>query len=127
MPSDQKTIEEVLRGDTEAFAALVRAHQARLRLACLVFLGNKEEADDAAQDIFLKAYKGLLGFKAEASFLTWLLRIAENHCRDLLRSRKSHVAQSLDALLAEKGDAFEALLSRTGPSKEPPAYSSQDL
>src|SRR5579871_5118969 len=107
MRSEKESIEAVLAGDPEAFAELVRTHQARLRLACLVFLGNREEADDAAQDIFIKAFKALDGFKAESSFLTWLLRIADNHCRDLLRTRTRRRTESLDALLAEKGDAFE--------------------
>ncbi len=127
MLDEQEIIGEVLSGDAEAFAALIRAHQARVRLVCLVFLGNKEDADDAAQDVFLKAFKGLEGFKAEASFQTWLLRIADNHCRDLLRARKRHYTFSLDDLLAEKGDAFEAFLARNGPSEQPAAYSSQDL
>ena len=127
MQGEQKIIEAVLSGDAEAYAPLVRAYQARVRLACLVYLGNKDEADDAAQDIFLKAFNGLEGFKAEASFQTWLLRIADNHCRDLIRSRKRQPTQSLDALLAENGEAVEALLSRTGPSHEPPPFSSQDL
>ena len=127
MHNDKEIIEAVVAGDAEAFATLVRAHQARVRLACLVFLGNKEEADDAAQDIFIKAYKGLAGFKGEASFETWLMRIADNHCRDLLRTRKAHRTESLDALLAEKGDALEGLLSRSSGAGDTPAYSSQDL
>ncbi len=127
MSSELDIIVAVQGGDAEAFAPLVRAHQARVRLVCLVFLGNKEEADDAAQDVFLKAFEGLQSFKADASFQTWLLRIADNYCRDLLRSRKRQPTQSLDALLTEKGEAAEAFLSRAGPSDEPPLYSSQDL
>ena len=124
---ERDIITAVLQGDVEAFATLVRAHQARVRLACLAFLGNKEEADDAAQDIFVKAFKGLAGFKGEASFETWLLRIADNHCRDLLRSRKTHRTESLDALLAEKRDAFEALITRASGTAETPSYTPQDL
>jgi len=127
VPSENEIIEAVLGGDAEAFAALVRAHQVRVRLVCLVFLGNKDEADDAAQEIFVKAFKSLSGFECEASFETWILRIADNHCRDLLRSRKSRHTESLDALLAEKGDAFEALVSRSTTKEEPSAYSPQDF
>src|SRR6266700_3653350 len=100
MQSEKEIIEAVVAGDAEAFAGLVRAHQVRIRLSCLVFLANKEEADDAAQDIFIKAFKNLAGFKGEASFETWLLRIADNHCRDLLRTRKTRRTESLDPLLA---------------------------
>ena len=114
-------------GETEAFAELVRAYQARVRLACLVFLGNKEEADDAAQEVFVKSFKNLSGFKQESSFETWILRIADNHCRDLLRSRKVRRTESLDALFAAKGEAIEAFLSRTVGSENPPTFSSDDL
>jgi RNA polymerase sigma-70 factor (ECF subfamily) len=123
---ESQIIQEIIDGNTEAFADLVRTHQARVRLACLVLLGNKDEADDAAQDVFIKAYKGLAGFKAEASFITWLLRIAENHCRDRLRSRKSRRTDSLDALAAEKGDAMEGLFRRSADAQETPVYSAQD-
>jgi RNA polymerase sigma-70 factor (ECF subfamily) len=127
MHDEKEIIEAVVAGDAEAFAELVREHQARVRLACLVFLGNKDEADDAAQDIFVKAFKGLAGFKGDASFETWLLRIADNHCRDLLRSRKSRRTESLDAVLAERGDAFQTLISRSGEPNENRTYSPQDL
>lgn len=125
--NEAEIIEAIITGDAEVFAELVRAHQARVRLSCLVFLGNKDEADDAAQDIFVKAFKSLAGFKGDASFETWLLRIADNHCRDLLRTRKTRPTVSLDALLAEKGDALEGLLSRISGVGETPPYSSQDL
>jgi len=124
-PHDKEIIAAIQNGDVEAFAKLVRAHQARVRLSCLVFLGNKDEADDAAQDVFIKAFKALGTFKGEASFETWLLRISGNHCRDLLRFRKTRPTQSLDALLAEKGDALESLFQR--PSSESPSLSPQDL
>jgi RNA polymerase sigma-70 factor (ECF subfamily) len=124
---EKEIIEAVVSGDLEAFSALVRAHQTRVRLSCLIYLGNKEEADDAAQDVFVKAFKGITGFKGEASFETWLLRIADNHCRDILRTRKSRRMTSLDALLAENGDAMEGLLTRTCRPGETPVYSSDDL
>jgi RNA polymerase sigma-70 factor (ECF subfamily) len=124
MRSETALIGEVLAGNPEAFAELVRVHQARVRLACLVFLTNKEEADDAAQEAFVKAFQSLDRFRGDASFETWILRIAENHCRDLLRSRKSHRIESLDALLAEKGDAVEGFFAKQGISKD---YSSEDL
>jgi RNA polymerase sigma-70 factor (ECF subfamily) len=125
--NEKEIIDAVLGGNAEAFAELVRAHQARVRLTCLVFLGNKDEADDAAQDVFIKAFKGLDRFEGEATFETWVLRIADNHCRDLLRSRKTRRTESIDALLAEKGETFEALLTRSATTGDTPAWSTQDL
>ncbi len=127
MRTEQEIISAVVGGEVEAFSELVRAHQARVRLACVVRLGSAVEADDAAQDVFVKAFKGLAGFKAEASFETWILRIADNHCRDILRSRTTRRTESLDALLAEKGDTFEALVARSGSEAETRPYSPQDF
>jgi len=49
-------------------------------------MGDRDEADDCAQDIFVRAYNGLKGFRAEAAFSTWLYRIAVNTCRNRLAS-----------------------------------------
>jgi len=57
-----------------------------VRLICLALVHDPSEADDAAQDVFLKTYKALASFKGEASFGTWISHIASNHCRDLLRT-----------------------------------------
>jgi RNA polymerase sigma-70 factor (ECF subfamily) len=61
-------------------------------------LGSEDEARDAAQEAFLKAYKGLSDFKGEAQFSSWLYRIAVNLCRDRLRRRKGKTLVSLEAL-----------------------------
>jgi RNA polymerase sigma-70 factor (ECF subfamily) len=111
--SEKVIISKVLSGDVEAFGPIIRAHQARVRLACLVLLGNAPEADDAAQEVFLKAFQRLNTFRGESSFETWCLTIAEHHCLDLLRARTRHKTESLEALLEEKGDAFEGLLQRS--------------
>src|ERR1700759_5323139 len=100
---EQALIQDILNGHTDAYAELVHAHQDRVFLACLVWLANPDEASDAPQDIFLKAFQALDRFKRESSFLTWILRIADNHCRDLLRARQRKFTDSLDALWAEKG------------------------
>jgi RNA polymerase sigma-70 factor (ECF subfamily) len=117
----------VLDGDTEAFGELVRSCQARVRLACLTRLGSRAEADDAAQEVFVKAFQALPSFKKESSFLTWILRIAENHCLDLLRTRTRRRTESLEALLEEKGQALEGLLSRHDETSRSVHYSPEDL
>jgi RNA polymerase sigma-70 factor, ECF subfamily len=108
--TEQALIQATLEGDTEAFSQLVHAHQGRIRMLCLSYLGSAAEADDAAQDVFIKAFKGLPRFKGESAFATWLGHIAINHCKDLLRTRTRQATQSLDALLAEKGDSAASLL-----------------
>ena len=101
-------IEAVLAGEADAFAPLVRAHKGMVLAVCVSFLGNTPAADDAAQEVFLKAYGKLGAFRKEASFSTWLCAIARRRCLDLLRERGAAKTQSLDALVELKGDSFAA-------------------
>ena len=73
-------------------------------------LGGPSQADDAAQEVFLKAYRSLSKFRRDASFSTWLYRIASNHCLDLLRRRSREKSQSLDAFFEGDGSAAERYL-----------------
>jgi RNA polymerase sigma-70 factor (ECF subfamily) len=104
MPLDADLIAEIRSGNRDAFATLVREHQEWVLSLCISLLRSKAEAEDAAQDIFVKAYKHLASFRAESSFSTWLYRIAYRHCLDLLRSRKRHHEESWDALLERQGE-----------------------
>lgn len=73
-------------GDAAAFEEIVHAHQNRIATLCRYLLGNAADAEDATQDVFIKAYKGLPDFRPEAALYTWLYRIAVNTCID--RTRK---------------------------------------
>ena len=64
--------------DQQAFAALVQRHQATVYRVCYRVLGNREDAEDAAQEAFLRAYRKLDTFRGESAFGTWLLRLAVN-------------------------------------------------
>jgi len=76
--ADEDIIDRVLDGDPEAFSTLVRRYQRRMLRLGYGFFRNRDEAEDFAQDVFLKAYAGLAGFKGRSSFSTWLTRIAYN-------------------------------------------------
>jgi RNA polymerase sigma-70 factor (ECF subfamily) len=78
----------VAAGDSDAFAALVEAHQERLLRLCERLLGDTEEARDAAQEVFLKAYRKAADFRPQGQVYTWLYRIAVNHCFNKLRRRR---------------------------------------
>ena len=108
--NDLDIIRRVLDGRPEAYAELVRAHQGAIRQLCAAILSDPHEAEDAAQEVFLKAYQSLRRFRGDASFLTWLRRIAVNHCRDLLRARARHRTDSLDALIEQAGDRIRQLI-----------------
>ncbi len=110
-------IGRVLGGDRDAYAELVQAHQAKILRLCASLLSNQTEAEDAAQEIFFKAYRSLASFRTESSFSTWLYRIAVNHCRDLLRTRVRQKAESIEKMLEESGDAAEKMLSFSQDSR----------
>ncbi len=81
-PDSSRLITKFKAGDTSAFEQLVRLHQDRVYSLCRRLLGNAQEAEDAAQDSFIKAYRNLPRFTPDASFYTWLYRIAVNTCLD---------------------------------------------
>lgn len=91
---DLALIELVLAGDRRAFEPLVRKHERRVFRVVLAVLGNVEDAEDAMQDTFIKAYRHLDQFRRESRFTTWLTRIAVNDALQKRQSRK--VSVSLD-------------------------------
>ncbi len=116
---DKRTVESVLSGNRDAFADLVRAHQARVQRYCLLLLRNPTDAEEAAQDVFVKAYRSLDQFRSEASFLTWAGRIAHNHCMDLLRQRTRRKTESLDAIIDEDGTPLVNRLAEPERTESP--------
>lgn len=75
------------RGDRKAFARLVEENKRSVYGLCLRLLSDPEEARDAAQEAFTRAYASLESYDLEQAFAPWVLRIARNHCLDLLRRR----------------------------------------
>lgn len=75
-------------GETEAFASVVESHQERLLRLSERLLGDPEEARDATQEVFLKAYRKAADVRPQGQVYTWLYRIAVNHCLNKLRRRK---------------------------------------
>ncbi len=87
--SDLQAIEEVNRGNREMFEVLVRRYNRRLFRVGISYLRQHEQAEDAMQNTYLKAYLHLGNFRRNASFSTWLTRIMINECLMMLRSRRS--------------------------------------
>lgn len=82
---DQNLIARFKEGDTSAFGDIVQKHQDKIFNLCRHMLGNAQDAEDAAQDVFLKAFQALPKFQPDASLYTWLYRIATNTCIDYKR------------------------------------------
>jgi RNA polymerase sigma-70 factor (ECF subfamily) len=83
---DALLIKAFQRGDKKAFDQLVIRHKDRIFNLCYRFLGDCEEANDSAQEAFVKAYGSLKTFRLESAFSTWLYRIAVNTCKNKLGS-----------------------------------------
>lgn len=86
--AELRLIERCREGDTAAFDEIVRQQQQRIYNLCHWMLHDPEEAADAAQDTFVRAYRSLDHFRGDAAFSTWLHRIAVNVCLDAARRRK---------------------------------------
>lgn len=90
--SDPTTILEwvdaAMQGDQDAYASIVYAYQDAVYNLCYRILGERGEAEDAAQEAFLRAYLNLSRYDQERSFKTWILSIASNYCIDRLRRRR---------------------------------------
>ena len=116
MSEDRELIERILDGQTEAYAELVRRHQDHIYGLCLSLTKNPTDAEDAAQEIFLKAYRRLKDFRFESSFGTWLYRVAYHHSLDLLKARARRPSESLDALVEAKGEFAAEVADKPDPS-----------
>jgi RNA polymerase sigma-70 factor (ECF subfamily) len=79
---DMQLVAHCKSGDKQAFEELVYRYQDIVFSLCVRLLGNHADGEDAAQETFIKAYQALQGFKGDASFSTWLFRIATNVCRN---------------------------------------------
>ncbi|MBR4703738.1 MAG: sigma-70 family RNA polymerase sigma factor [Oscillospiraceae bacterium] len=101
---EAKVIRAVLDGNTNAFDDLVLEYQDRVYHITLKMTGNEEDAFDLSQETFLKAFRSLKSFRGEASFGTWLYRLASNLCIDFLRKKKRRGASSLVSLDEEETD-----------------------
>lgn len=76
------------QGDAQAFSKLVEAYQVPVYNLCYRMLSNSEDAEDAAQETFLRAYKAIKRYDPQRKFSTWLLSIASNYCIDRYRRRR---------------------------------------
>jgi RNA polymerase sigma-70 factor (ECF subfamily) len=95
-PSDEALLAAHLRGDPGAFGQLVARHERRIYGLCLRILGNREDAEDAAQEAFLAALRRASSFRRAAAFSTWLYRIAVNAATDQARRRIRSRSTPLD-------------------------------
>lgn len=115
--TDPEAVREILAGRKDLFAVLVDRHKDFVYSVIRSHFAHcAEEAEDAAQEVFLKAFRGLGGYRGDASFATWLYRITLNHLADLHRRRKPAIPlEEIDPKhpgVAAAGDPEEIALAR---------------
>jgi RNA polymerase sigma-70 factor (ECF subfamily) len=96
---DRALVEACLAGQRDAFDIIVQRNQRQVYQVCYRFTGNHEDASDLAQDVFVRAYRGLAGFKGHSALATWLYRIAVNVCLN-----RASVKTPTRAVLADQAD-----------------------
>jgi RNA polymerase sigma-70 factor (ECF subfamily) len=109
---DVDDVRRVLGGDTAAFAGIVARWQRRIVNLAWRYCHDRSQAEDLAQEAFLKAFRSLHTFRGDAQFSTWLTAVAINVCRTWIRDRKP-AAMSLDRVVADlrvaaRADALDA-------------------
>jgi RNA polymerase sigma-70 factor (ECF subfamily) len=90
---DSHYIERVINGDVSAYSSLVEKHKNLVFSIALKILNNREDAEEIAQDTFLKAYSSLKSFEKKSKFSTWLYRIAYNSAISKKRKKKMEVVE----------------------------------
>lgn len=111
---EQIWLEEARRGDKEAFGRLVEAYQIPVYNLAYRMLSNRGEAEEAAQEVFIRAYTKLDTYDPSRKFSTWILSITSNYCIDLIRKRRAlllsidHPLPPHPALMSDRADGPEA-------------------
>jgi len=107
---ESRMIASIVAGDAQLFHELIRPYERRVYAMALSFLHNEADAEDAAQEAFLKAFRNLASFRGEAKFGTWLISITLNEARSRIRHRDAIRMESLDEPHEDGEPASPALL-----------------
>jgi RNA polymerase sigma-70 factor (ECF subfamily) len=107
MAEAEQAVRRFLEGDSDAFTELVRQWETKVFNLAWRYLGNREDAQDVAQETFLSVYKSLKTLREPKSFPTWLYRVTLNHCRQRWRSQPADL--SLDEPLPGQNEPGESV------------------
>lgn len=119
MIRDEELVARSKNGDINAFEELVCRYERKIYTVTYRLMGNHEDANDFAQEALLRAFQAIKNFRGEASFLTWICRIATNVCRDELRKRYRTTTESLDErIILDEGEVTKQYASSDmGPAE----------
>jgi RNA polymerase sigma-70 factor (ECF subfamily) len=107
---DRAAVSACQRGDREAFDRLVERYQRDVYRLCFRYVNNHQDANDLAQEAFLKAFKAIGRFRGDSAFSTWLYRIAVNACLSFRSSRKPEGDEVTDALPDGRAGALDGVI-----------------
>ncbi|MCM3257378.1 sigma-70 family RNA polymerase sigma factor [Paenibacillus lautus] len=112
MDSIEEYVRRVKAGEVDCFEPIVEAYKKQIYIYCCRMLGCKQDAQDAVQDIFIKAFTKLNTYEAKVSFSSWLYKIAYHHCLNILRKRRVRMRVSRLVKPAGYSDSVEETLER---------------
>lgn len=120
VPVEEELVNRARQGDLAAYDDLIRRYQERVYATIYHMTSNHEDANDLAQEAFIKAFHALKSFKGGSSFYTWVYRIAVNKTINFLKQRKNKAQISLDDIdfNAEHDPDLVALISEKTPRRE---------
>lgn len=116
--SESEYIKRCQEGDQEAFGQLVTMYENKILNYCYRMLGDRTDAEDATQDVFVKLYRFIGSFTGQSAFSTWLYKIASNVCLDFLRKNKRHTVDTV-SLHQQNAEGEEFLLNIEDKGRTP--------
>jgi RNA polymerase sigma-70 factor (ECF subfamily) len=114
---ERELVDRARAGDQEAFGALVRLHEKKVYNLAVRMLGNPHDGEDAAQEAFLSAWRGLSMFKGDSSFSTWLYRLTTNVCIDRMRKEKRRTTIAPSVSMEDEEGALQLPDRRYDPAE----------
>lgn len=118
MDSDADLIAAVRRGDTASFEPLIAKYQPRIFATARRYSRREAEIEDIVQEVFLKAFNKLSGYRGDAPFEHWLMRLAVRTCYDFLRGHQRNRESSFSELHEEESDWLERFVADSGGDLE---------
>ncbi len=117
---DRQLVERAQRGDITAFDQLIRRHHGRIYALIYHLVGNREDAEDATQSAFLRAYRALSGFRGAAAFSSWMYRIAVNTALNFIKQRRRQAEVPLQTFgrTQSPDNGAGALITRRTPARD---------
>jgi len=115
--TDNEVIGRVLQGDQNVFAELVKRYQNFVFTIAMRYMQSREDAEEIAQDVFVKAYRSLADFKNDSRFSTWLYAITANTCNTFLRKRKTETYSLTDDRIFEIANTQDTMVDNRTEQK----------